>query len=759
MTLTAGTHLGSFEIVAPLGAGGMGEVYRARDTRLGRDVAIKALPEAFAADPDRLARFRREAQILASLNHQNIAAIYGLEEATAKPFLVLELVDGETLAARLARGALPLREALKFSLEIAAAIEAAHERGIVHRDLKPRNIMITAAGIAKVLDFGIARSDQAPTGAAGSDLATVTRHAGATVPGTVLGTLAYMSPEQARGRVADRRSDMWSFGCVLFECLTGSPAFTGETASDLIAHILEREPDWTTLPTGTPPGLRELLRRCLRKDLDTRPRDIHDVKLELVELFQLTGEKGHARPEWTFETSIAILPFSNLSGSDDEYFADGITEEILNALAHIEGLRVAARSSSFSFKGKREDPRTVAERLNVKTVLEGSVRRAGDRLRITAQLVNAVDGYQLWSERYDRQLTDVFQVQDEIASAIATKLRGTLTNEADRARARRGTTNLEAYELFLKGRVLLFKRGRFVAEAVRCFERALTFDPRYADALALLSDGYRAQALFGAAPSGEMMPRAKGAAERALVIEPELAEALATLADVEALYEADVGRAGAMWNRALAADPRHVRSRCERALFMHCLGEWTAEQSVEDVRRTVSDEPLNSWAAGMLAFSLSFAGRHPQAIAEAERALGIDSASFFAQFQLLRALCWAGEHARAFEMAPDVLASSGRHQWPLGVLTRAYAWAGRADLARAIRDELEARSRMEFIAPFWRAAAAWWAGLPDEAMRHAESAIVGRDAVAVFRNVFPEWEEIRADARFVKLAAMRADRV
>jgi serine/threonine protein kinase len=752
VTLTSGTRLGPYEILSAIGAGGMGEVYRARDTRLKRDVAIKVLPGTFAADPNRLARFRREAQTLASLNHQNIAAIYGLEDATGQPFLVLELVDGETLAARLARGALPLREALSVGLEIAAAIEAAHERGIVHRDLKPANIMITGVGIAKVLDFGLARNDLVLTASKASDLRTVTRP-DATMAGMVLGTLAYMSPEQARGRVADRRTDVWSFGCVLFECLTGRPAFTGETPSDLIAHILEREPDWTALPAAAPPRLSEVLRRCLRKGLDTRPRDIRDVKLELVEC--QTEAKDGRRAERGVEKSIAILPFTNLSGSDDEYFSDGITEEILNALAHIEGLRVAARSSCFAFKGKREDLRTVAETLNVKTVLEGSVRRAGDRLRITAQLVNAADGYQLWSERYDRELIDVFQVQDEIATAIAMRLRGTLANDVDRGRARRGTTNLEAYDLFVKGRVLLFKRGRFISEAIRCFERALTVDPHYADALALLSDGYRAQALFGAAASDDMMPRAKAAAERALAIEPELAEAFATLADVAALYEGNVAHAEAMWKRALAANPRHVRTRCERALFMHCLGEWTAEESVDDVRRTVSDDPLNSWAAGMLSFLLSFAGRHADAIAEAERAVDIDPASFFAQFHLLRALCWAEEHTRAFEIAPVVLASSGRHQWPLGVLTRAYARVGRVDFARAIHDELEARSRMEFIAPFWLAASAWWAGLPDEALRHAESAMAGRDAVAVFMNVIPEWEEMRVDARFMKLAAMR----
>ena len=265
MALPPDTRLGPYEIVGPLGGGAMGEVYRARDKRLGRDVAIKALPPAFAADPARLSRFRREAQTLASLNHPNIAAIYGLEEADGAPHLVLELVEGETLAARLARGALPQSEALALGIQIAGAIEAAHERGVVHRDLKPGNIMINPAGTAKVLDFGLAKSDPGPaSGGALSDSPTLSGHPDATAAGVILGTAAYMSPEQARGKPVDRRSDVWSFGCVLFECFTGCPAFAGETVSDLIARILEREPDWSALPAGTSSRIREILRRCLR---------------------------------------------------------------------------------------------------------------------------------------------------------------------------------------------------------------------------------------------------------------------------------------------------------------------------------------------------------------------------------------------------------------------------------------------------------------------------------------------------------------
>src|SRR5258706_1527060 len=467
MALDPDTRLAHYEIVGPLGSGGMGEVYRARDTRLNRDVAIKALPAEFARDPDRVARFRREAQTLAGLNHPNIAAIYGLEEADQTLHLVLELVEGETLVTRLQRGPLPPREALALGIQIASAVEAAHERGVVHRDLKPGNVMLNAAGTAKVLDFGLAKSDSTP-GAVGAT---------ATTPGVILGTAAYMSPEQARGKPVDRRSDVWSFGCVLFECFAGRPAFSGETPSDLIARILEREPDWSALPPSTPAPVREVLRRCLRKEVEERPRDIRDVRLGLMEIASGTGKSSA-----TAEKPSAVLPFENQSGPDDEYFADGVTDEILNVLAQGEGLRVAARTSGFAFKGRREDLRVIGEKLDVTTVLEGTVRRAGQRLRITAQLVNAADGYQLWSERYDREMTDVFQVQDEIAGAIAQRLRVAMLSDADRTRV--GTKNLEAYELLLRGRAFQTKRGRFMAQAGACFEKAIGLRPGDAEPLA-----------------------------------------------------------------------------------------------------------------------------------------------------------------------------------------------------------------------------------------------------------------------------------
>jgi eukaryotic-like serine/threonine-protein kinase len=739
-----GTRLGPYEILTPLGAGGMGEVYRALDTRLGREVAIKVLPAAFVVDPERLARFRREAQTLASLNHPNIAAIYGLEEVGGTPYLVLELVTGETLGARLARGPLPPRDALALGIQIAAAVEAAHERGVVHRDLKPGNVMITNSDVAKVLDFGLAKSE--PTIASNGDPSespTVTAFADATVAGTILGTAAYMSPEQARGKPVDRRSDVWSFGCVLFECYAGSPAFKGETVSDMIARILEREPEWSALPATTPGRVREILRRCLRKDADARPRDIRDVRLELAEV-----AAGNAEPGAAHEKSIAVLPFENLSGADDEYFADGVTDEILNALSQLAGLRVAARTSCFAFKGKREDLRTIGEKLDVTTVLEGSVRRAGTRLRITAQLVNAADGYQLWSERYDREMTDVFEVQDEIASSIANKLRGALRDETERGRARQGTKNLEAYELLLKGRALQGKRGRFLPQAMACFEQAIALDPQYAEAMAWLSDSYRLMGTFGVAPFGVAMPKGKDLAERALTIDPDQVEALVTLASIEEQYERNFERSEELWERALTIDPRHARGRAQQALWGLCLGGMSADEAVAETSRAVQDDPLNAWVGSMHSHVLGFAQRHEQSLIEAERSFAIDTESFFSHWNLMRACANAGQYDRAIEIAPAVLGVSGRHNWALGTLAWTYAKLGRESAARAIYDEMEARSRLEFMPPFWLSVAAASAGLEDVAIAMVERAVAERDPLAIWGRVTGFWDRIRTYSRF-----------
>ena len=398
-TAMVGRQLGPYIIVAPLGVGGMGEVYRAHDTKLGRDVAIKILPAQFTADPERRARFAREARLLATLNHPNIGAIYGLEETDDVTALVLELVEGPTLADRRARGPLKIPEALTIARQIADALDEAHEKGIVHRDLKPANIVLHATGGAdrvKVLDFGLAKV--MTTGSKGSPIESFD----GTGDGRILGTPAYMSPEQARGQPIDKRTDIWAFGCVLFEMLAGRAAFEGDSIIDILASIVARDPHWDALPQSVPSEIRRLIKRCLERDTKRRLPHITDAIATVDDALQRRLPEGHFGPGAgapAVVESVAVLPFASLSADlENDYLADGITEEVIGALGRLQTLHVPGRVSCFAFKGKPVEIGDVAAKLGVSNVLTGSVRRAGNRLRITAELVSAQSGFQLWSD-------------------------------------------------------------------------------------------------------------------------------------------------------------------------------------------------------------------------------------------------------------------------------------------------------------------------------------------------------------------------
>ena len=479
MPLVSGTRLGPYAVTALIGAGGMGEVYKATDTRLNRAVAIKVLAKHIASDPEQRHRFEREARAVSSLNHPHVCALYDIGAQDGVEFLVMEHVEGETLAQRLMRGALTLKDALRHAIEMIDALGAAHSRGIVHRDFKPANVTLTPDAGVKLLDFGLAKivAELAP-GAASSKAPTVV--SSGTVGGAVIGTASYMSPEQARGLPVDQRTDVWAFGCVLYEMLTGSKAFEGETAAHTTIEILERPPNLAALPAETPAAVRRVLERCLQKIAGRRFDRIAEAGGDLREALAALNE-ARVQPR---KPSVAVLPFANMSADpDNEYFSDGLAEEILNALTQIPGLRVIARTSSFAFKGKNEDIRRIAEALDVTCVLEGSVRKAGNRIRVTAQLIQASDGSHLWSKRYDRDLADVFAVQDEIAAAIADALRVTLAPQP--VAARRRTRNVAAYELYLKADFHR-RKGGFARSSELC-EQAIALDPGFALAHFLLA--------------------------------------------------------------------------------------------------------------------------------------------------------------------------------------------------------------------------------------------------------------------------------
>src|SRR6266446_848358 len=508
--LGVNTTLSHYRIVSKIGEGGMGEVYLADDTRLRRKVALKVLPENIAVDTDRLLRFEREAFAASGLNHPNILTIFEFGAAGKTHFLASEFVEGVSLRERMSRPGIAVTETLEIAIQIASALQAAHEAGIIHRDIKPDNVMIRADGYVKILDFGLAKLSGPGAVAIGSvsDPEAQTQIQLQTQAGLIMGTVAYMSPEQARGQEVDRRTDTWSLGCVLYEMLTRQQPFRGETTADTLANIIHREPiSIVTLRHDVKAEVERIVKRMLAKNKDERYAVAKDVLADLKQLhkrleFEAELERSSAsdrrvevqtriiRPATTALTetlnSDAVLPFSNLSADpDNQYFCDGPVEDLLNALAKIEHLKVAARTSAFSFKGKNTNVNEIGQKLSVKNVLEGSVRRSGTRLRITVQLVNASDGYHLWSERYDREMQDIFDVQDEITLAIVDALKLKLFSEEKAALLKRYTDNPEAYQLYLQGRYCYNKyTPEYFQKGIEYFEQAIELEPEYAPAYA-----------------------------------------------------------------------------------------------------------------------------------------------------------------------------------------------------------------------------------------------------------------------------------
>ncbi len=719
----------------------MGEVYKARDTRLNRLVAVKVLPINANLDSSSQRRFEIEARAVSALNHSNICVLYDIGVQDEIEYLVMEFIEGDSLAELLTRDKLEATAATKIATQIASAIESAHDRGIIHRDLKPGNVMITSDGVSKVLDFGLAKLIQGAL--VGSEFSDQTANLSATRAGQLLGTVPYMSPEQLRGKPVDFRIDIWAFGCLLFEMLSGQPPFKSESSPDLIVEILEREPVWTSLPTSAPGALRDLVKRCLKKSTDDRPSSMREIRMSLENIASNTASIAPS-----LENSVAVLPFENLGDASYEYFADGITVEITNVLSQLPGLRVSARASSFAFKGKREDLRTVAEKLEVQTVLEGTVQRAGNRLRITAQLVNARDGYQLWTERFDLEMTDIFEIQDRIASAIVSRLRTSMDSDAEKAAGVRKTRSIEAFELFLRGRALMEKRGPYMLEAIPFFERAIALDANYVDPMVWLADTYRNLATYGQAPAAVAMTKAKELVTHALQLNPEHSEAWATLACVQEQFEWDFTGAYATMERALAIDPRNSRARSQRTTWSYSSGLFTIEKSLSESERALHEDPLNGWISTQHSIVLGHAGRNRESIEFAEKAVTQVPTAFFAKWNQIRAYAFDGQYERAVELALPAIKSSGRDPWMLGLTGWIYYKMNRHALARAVYDELAGRSRLEFVAPSYLAIAASSAGLPDDTIRMLERCVEERDPMVLWSRHSPHWELVRQHPRF-----------
>jgi len=633
-----GEQIAHYRILAKLGQGGMGEVWKARDTRLDRIVALKRLKA------EHNARFEQEGRAIAALNHPNICALYDI----GPDYLVMEYVEGSPVS-----GPLPVERAVKLAIQIAAALEEAHGKGILHRDLKPANILETGKGTLKLLDFGLAK---------------LAADADSTQTMAVMGTPAYMAPEQAEGKPADARSDVFSFGAVLYEMIAGRRAF------ESLAAVVRDSPK----PLEAPAEVVRVVTRCLAKAPSDRLQTMAEVKAALERVAVQPAER---------QPSIAVLPFANMSRDpDDKYFSDGLAEEIMNTLAHLPGLKVTARTSAFAFRGKEQDVRKIAEALNVRTILEGSVRRSDNRIRVTAQLINAEDGYHLWSERYDREMADVFAMQDEIAAAIAAALRVKLVRGAAR---RRHQPNLQAYEAVLRAEYEQHKSTPEAnARAKQLVERAIGLDPAYSAPHAQLGLCCFLQANWGLMRASEMMPAARTYAQKAVDLDPDDARGHGTLCVVASLYDYDWEEAGKQFRLVLAAEhlPPEVRAGLAR---VYLLPVGRVQDAIEQIERALEPDPLNVFARALLAFTLTAGDMHDRALAEAQKGVELEPSHWFPHFSMSLSYALRGELAAARTAAERSFGAAAWNAQPLGLLAGILAQMGERERA----DELLGRLR------------------------------------------------------------------
>ncbi len=574
-----GQTISHYKIVDKIGEGGMSVVYKAEDTRLKRSVALKFLSQATLDDDEHAQRFFQEARAAAALDHPNICTVHEIDEADGKAFIVMAYIEGQSLKQRLVSGPLPMRGALDTAQQVARGLQAAHGKGVVHRDIKPANIILDDDGLARIVDFGVALLG-------GEDRLT---RAGITV-----GTTAYMSPEQTTAARLDHRTDIWSLGCLLYEMIGGQALFKGHYADAIVYAIMNEDPEpLTALRTSVPVESEHIVWKCLQKNPVDRYQHVDDVLVDLrsvAEQLETGTSRGRALRSQPVSPSVAVLPFLNMNRDEEnEFFSDGLTEELINALTQIERLRVVSRTSVFHFKGKTEDIRQVGHKLQVRTVLEGSVRRAGNRVRVTAQLINVADGYHIWSQRYDREMKDVFDIQDEITAAIVDSLKLKLAGEDEEIPVQRTTVDPVAYSYYLKGRFYLNQRESAALEkCIACFEGAAREDESYASPHAGLAEAYSLQALggYGGTDPAEALSKAKAAALRAIDLDDNCAEAHTALAVLLFRADWDWARAEQEFRRGIEINNQSATGHHQYAMSLALLGRF--EEALAEIRPPTS---------------------------------------------------------------------------------------------------------------------------------------------------------------------------
>lgn len=746
-----GQTVAHYQVLSLLGSGGMGDVYLALDMELGRKVALKLLPDYLASDQQRISRLLQEARVASNLNHPNIAHVYEIGDAHGISFIAMEYIEGQVLSARISGRPLNSTDIVEFGIQIADALEEAHAKGITHRDIKPSNIIISTRNQVKLLDFGLAKVARGAEYNPASEMTTQVK----TTPGVIIGTVQYMSPEQALGHEVDHRTDIFSLGVVLYELATGRLPFTGKTATEIIDRIVHAQPEAITrLNYAVPADLERIIRKCLEKDRGHRYQSTRELLIDLKNLERdskvagTTPRKKHRVAKAI--DSLAVLPLINVSADPDmEYLSDGITESIINSLSQLPKLRVMARGTVFRYKGKEIDPREVGNALRVRVVLAGRVLQVGDRVVIRTELVDAADGSQLWGEQYNRKLSDILVVQEDIALEVAEKLRLKLSRGDKKRIAKRYTENTEAYQLYLKGRYFWNKAMTpEIEKGLKHFQQAIDIDPGYALAYTGLADCYALLSNFSALPPTDVFPKAKAAVVKALELDEMLAEAHTSLAYINTIYDWDWRGAETEFKRAIELKSSDEWSHEAYGWYLAAMERF--DESIAEMKRAREVDPLSLPAIAHVGIPLHYARRYDDAIRHFQEALEMDPGCGYVRFRLGLAYVQKGMYEEAIAELQQVLSASGDRdaQAALGYV---YALSNQRDKALGALTELQERAKQEYIPSYDIAIIHVGLGETAQAFDWLEKAYEERCYWLTFLRVDPILDSLRVDTKYVGL--------